>query len=50
MDRKYIFAYEELKSWIGDGEMVLAMSFGYPHKVPDNGYRKPLKELVTYRD
>lgn len=44
------FAYEELKSWIGDGEMVLAMSFGYPHKVPDKGYRKPLKELVTYRD
>lgn len=44
------FAYEELKSWIGDGEMVLAMSFGYPQKVPDKGYRKPLKELVTYRD
>lgn len=36
------FAYDELKNWLDAGEMVLAMSFGYPahHPSPLNRKKK----------
>ena len=44
------FAYDELTEWIGKGEMVLAMSFGYAEK---EGYPLPRKkdaDVIEIRD
>jgi nitroreductase len=40
-------AYEELCSWLGEkGEMVAAVSFGYPDESPEPRPRKPMGETV----
>lgn len=45
------FAYDELKQWIGEpGEMVLAMSFGYPNHNPCPLARKDESEVIEVRD
>ena len=43
------FAYDELKNWLDAGEMVLAMSFGYPahHLSPLN--RKKEEDVIEIR-
>ena len=44
------FAYDELTEWIGKGEMILAMSFGYAEK---EGYPLPRKkdaDVIEIRD
>lgn len=44
------FAYDELTEWIGKGEMILAMSFGYAEK---EGYPLPRKketDVIEARD
>lgn len=44
------FAYDELTEWIGKGEMILAMSFGYAEK---EGYplpRKKEEDVIEIRD
>lgn len=44
------FAYDELTEWIGKGEMILAMSFGYAEK---EGYPLPRKketDVIEVRD
>lgn len=43
------FAYEELKPWLGTGEMVLAMTFGYPEGESPRSYRKPLADVVEWK-
>ena len=43
------FAYDELKKWLGDGEPVLAMSFGYPLYNPRPLPRKEEKEVLEIR-
>jgi nitroreductase len=43
------FAYDELQEWLGQGEMVLAMSFGYPASVPMKTRRKDESECIEYR-
>ena len=42
------FAYDELKNWLDAGEMVLAMSFGYPAHHPSPLNRK--KRRGRHRD
>ena len=44
------FAYEELHEWLGEGEMVLAMSFGYPNHNPCPLARKSEEEVIEVRD
>ncbi len=44
------FAYEELRQWLGEGEMVLAMSFGYPNHNPCPLARKGEDEVIEVRD
>ncbi len=40
------YAYEELCTWLGEeGEMVAAVSLGYPDEAPDARPRKPLEEV-----
>ncbi len=41
------YAYEELCTWLGEeGEMVAAVSLGYPDEAPHARPRKPLKEVT----
>jgi nitroreductase len=43
-------AYEELAAWLGEkGEMIAAVSFGYPDEAPAARSRKPLSELVKVK-
>ena len=44
------FAYDELTQWIGKGEMILAMSFGYPARPSYRLPRKEEGEVVEVRD
>lgn len=44
------FAYEELQQWLGEGEMVLAMSFGYPNHEPCPLARKSEEAVVEVRE
>ena len=42
-----LFAITELKEWMGEkGELIAAMSFGYPDEAPAPRPRKPLSEIV----
>lgn len=43
------FAYDEFKEWLGAGEMVLAMSFGYPARYPLALGRKTEEEVIEIR-
>ena len=41
------YAYEELCNWLGEkGEMIAAVSFGYPDESPAARPRKPFNEVV----
>lgn len=41
------YAYEELTNWLdAKGQMIAAVSFGYPDEAPGAPKRKPLSELV----
>lgn len=44
------FAYEELTEWLGKGQMVLAMVFGYPNHNPCPLARKSEDEVIEVRD
>lgn len=44
------FAYEELTEWLGKGQMVLAMAFGYPNHNPCQLARKSEDEVIEVRD
>ena len=44
------FAYDELSQWLGEGEMVLAMSFGYPNHHPCPLARKDESDVIEVRD
>lgn len=44
------FAYEELHEWLGEGEMVLAMSFGIPNHHPVPLARKEEDEVIEVRE
>jgi nitroreductase len=44
------YAYEELANWLGQkGQMIAAVSFGYPDEAPAARSRKPLSELVKVK-
>ena len=43
------FAYDELKNWLDAGEMVLAMSFGYPAHHPSPLNRKKEEDVIEIR-
>jgi F420 biosynthesis protein FbiB-like protein len=41
------YAYEELRNWLGeDGQMIAAISLGYPDETPSARPRKPLSEVI----
>lgn len=43
------FGYEELCEWLGDqGQMIAAVSLGYPAQAPASRPRKPLGEIVRF--
>lgn len=44
------FAYEELSAWLGEGEMVLAMAFGYPNHEPCPLARKAEDDVIEVRE
>lgn len=44
------FACEELTEWLGKGQMVLAMAFGYPNHNPCPLARKSEDEVIEVRD
>ena len=44
------FAYEALTEWLGKGQMVLAMAFGYPTHTPGPLARKSEDEVIEVRD
>ena len=43
------FAYEELHEWLGEGEMVMAISFGYPNHNPCPLARKSEDDVIEVR-
>ena len=44
------YAYEELANWLGEkGQMIAAVSFGYPDEVPAARPRKPISDLVKVK-
>lgn len=44
------YAYEELSEWLGEsGEMIAAISLGYPTESPEARPRKPFSEVVRMR-
>jgi len=44
-----LYAYQELLSWFAEsGEIIAAVSFGYPEESPDARPRKPLAESVRF--
>ncbi|MFZ6028347.1 MAG: nitroreductase family protein [Chloroflexota bacterium] len=44
------YAYEELCNWLGEkGQMIAAVSFGYPNEAPPARLRKPLSDLVRVK-
>lgn len=45
------FAYDELTAWLGEaGLLVAAISIGYPAQDPPARPRKPLDQIVTWRE
>jgi nitroreductase len=43
-------AYEELAEWLGEkGQMIAAVSFGYPDEAPAARQRKPLTDIVRVK-
>ncbi|MBN2146222.1 MAG: nitroreductase family protein [Anaerolineales bacterium] len=44
------YAYEQLAEWLGEkGQMIAAVSFGYPNEAPAARPRKPFGEVVRVR-
>ena len=44
------FAYKELTQWLSEnGEMIAAISFGYPLESPNERPRKKLPDILTWR-
>ena len=45
------FAYDALTNWLGaEGEMIAAVSLGYPDQSPEPRPRKSVAEVTTYLD
>ncbi len=45
------FAYEELRGWLQtDGELVAAIALGYPLESPNPRPRKPLDDVIEWRE
>jgi F420 biosynthesis protein FbiB-like protein len=45
-----LFAYEELSGWLGEtGELIAAVSFGYPDESPGPRPRKAIEDVVVWR-
>ena len=45
------FAYQELCAWLGDqGELIAAVAIGHPNESPSARPRKPLAEVVEWRE
>lgn len=43
------FAYEALRAWLGEsGQMIAAVSFGYPAEAPPARPRKPVSEVTRW--
>jgi F420 biosynthesis protein FbiB-like protein len=43
------YAYEELRNWLGEsGQMIAAVSLGYPDESPEARSRKPLSQVVRW--
>lgn len=43
------FTYDALMKWLGaEGEMIAAVSLGYPDQTPEPRPRKPVAEVTTY--
>lgn len=44
------FAYQELSEWLGaEGELIVAVAFGYPAETPPPRPRKRLEDVVEWR-
>ena len=43
------FAYDKLHDWLGNGEMVMAMAFGYPNHHPCPLARKEEDDIIEVR-
>lgn len=44
------YAYEELSNWLGEkGQLIAAVSLGYPNETPAARPRKPLSELARVK-
>jgi F420 biosynthesis protein FbiB-like protein len=42
-----LYAYEELRTWLGEeGQMIAAVSFGYPAESPGARPRKPVTKVI----
>ncbi|MBN1399887.1 MAG: nitroreductase family protein [Anaerolineae bacterium] len=45
-----LFAYDELSNWVGEpGELIAAVSFGYPDESPGPRPRQAFDDLVVWR-
>lgn len=45
------FAFEELNSWLGcDGQLIAALTLGYPNEAPSPRPRKSFCDVVQWRD
>lgn len=45
------FGYEEICAWLGEkGQMIAAVSFGYPDQTPRARPRKPVEEVAVFLD
>ena len=43
------YAYEELRTWLGEeGQMIAAVSLGYPAQSPDARPRRPIAEVTRW--
>jgi nitroreductase len=43
------YAYEELRNWLGEsGQMIAAVSLGYPDESPEARSRKPLSQVARW--
>jgi nitroreductase len=44
------FAYRELTEWLSEsGEMIAAITFGYPLESPNERLRKKLPDILSWR-
>ena len=45
------YAYPELMEWLGEGgELIAAVALGYPAEQPQARYRKPMDEVVRWKE